>query len=169
MNFLRKIGKWCWDKKERMILVLMLAFLGYRIYTVLYVAESDTSKTFVAPSTDPSKIEDRYGDPPRIIKGSDSADIAPLVRRSLFIYESPGKSSGGNDNLSDEDSRLQVLMILEKPDGAHKAQISTGGKKTLLAEGESFESYQLVSIDIEEQACVIYSENSAKEIVVKVK
>ncbi len=168
MNFLRKIGKWCWDKKERMILVLMLAFLGYRIYTVINIAESDTSMTFRSPSTNPDNVQG-YGEPPRMLKSTDTADIAPLVRRSPFIYESPGKSSGGNETLNDEDSRLQVIRILERSDGNHKAQISTGGKKTLLSEGDQFESYQLVSINIEDQSCIIYSENSAKEIVVKVK
>ena len=35
MDKLRKIGDWAWDNKERLVLAILVVFLGYRIYAVL--------------------------------------------------------------------------------------------------------------------------------------
>lgn len=167
MNLLRKIGQWCWDKKERMILVIMLVVLGYRIYTVINVAETDIAEVFV----DPKAIApvEPYPPAPRATIVTENVVLSPLVGRSIFKIDNPGRRDDGGDMVNAEDQKLEVLRIIEKADGKHKAMITTGGKNTLVDIGESFESYQLVSVDIENQSCEIYSENSNSYIQVSVK
>ena len=163
MNFLRKLGKWCWDKKERMVLVIMLIFLAYRVYTVINVAEADGMERMDPPI---SGQPDPYPPPPRPTRIVENADVTTLARRSIFDWVSPGSTGSGDDGPEGQD--IKVLMIIEKLDGSLKAQISTGGKRTIVAEGDSFESYMLVSIiiDGDSECCEIYSENSRQNIIV---
>ena len=168
MNLLRKIGKWCWGKKERMVLGILLVFLVYRLYTVWKVTDKIEFDQFAQPSK--TYNGESYEEPPRVDTSVEEVDLAMIKRRPIFIWEPPGRRGKGNEALNEEDQKLRVIRIIEKDDGNHLAQISTGGKKTLLREGESFESYELVSIDIGEEtdSVVIYSENSNSNITIEV-
>ena len=169
MNVLRKIAKWCWDKKERTILVIMLAILGYNIYKIVKVVDADSMAIMQPPGNGPYE---GFGPPPRIERSIEDVDILPLIRRSIHHYVPPGRGTGNNDQ-DGEGQDLKALRIFKGKDGAYKAQISAGGKKTILAEGEQFESYQLVSInadpDGEPPYCIIYSENTNSKIKVEIK
>lgn len=165
MNLLRKIGKWCWDKKERMVLVAMLLFLGFRIYTVVRVPDAAEQVAVVPPKKTPPEAG---GLPPKASKVVEEVDLPSLIRRPIGIWESPGRSN--SDNASNaEDEKLELLLIIEKDDGNHLARFTTGGKKTLVAENESFESYTLLSIDVEGETCLVYSENSNSNILIELK
>ena len=60
MDKLRKIGLWFWYNKERMVLLVMLVVLAYRVYGVLYPGDAPVWKNIPVPQTSlPESAEER--------------------------------------------------------------------------------------------------------------
>lgn len=161
MDKLRKVGIWLWDVKERVVLALMVILLGYRVYTLVN-AEEDLKKLSLKPPGNPVVNVDP---PPRVPDQPSPEPVIRLVRRSPFAYVSPSSRASRTESSGDnKDDDVRVLRIVEVTGGVYRAQITTGGAAKTIAEGGSFESYQLKSIDPDTGCCIIYSENSNSEI-----
>ena len=144
----------------------MMLFLGYRIYTVTNATDEVEGQIVEPPSGIYNKEPEK---PPLPTIKIENVDLGLIIRRPIFLWEAPGRRGGSDESGNVEDQKLELIRIIEKASGKHLAQLTTGGKKTLVKENDSFESYTLLSIDIEEQTCLIYSENSNSNITISVK
>lgn len=162
MNKLRKIGVWCWNVKERCVLLLMVLILALRVYVLVNAEDETEAKTYSIPAS-PSGVDTNSPPPPPPLEIPEP--ITRLSSRSPFLYVPP--AGGGNQGISAEerqDAKVRVLRIAPGSGGSYVAQITTGGARKFVQEGGSFESYQLISIDPDTECCIIYSENSNKQI-----
>ena len=166
MNKIRKILRWVWLSKERMVLAVMVCFLCYRVYRVVNPVPDEVSDGLYPPpgSTVPNDVE-TPGTPPPVppLPLIDPLIERELVRRDPFVWVSPGErgSSVGGDDI---DISLKVLRIQEPSPGRFRAQIQTASTKKWFSEGDPFETYVLESIDPDAGCCVIYAESLEKRI-----
>lgn len=168
MEKLRKVGIWCWNAKERIILTLMVLLLGFRVYyLVSNSAADDLTTTLRNPGPVPAIEPNR---PPAIPPLASPMPVTPLTRNPIFVYTRPSTRGGSSNNsTTNEDSKVQVLRIFPDENGKHKAQISTGSSRKIIPEGDSFESYTLMKIDPDTECCEIYSESSNQTFEVCIK
>lgn len=160
MDKLRKIGVWAWEIKERVVLAVMVLLLGIRVYSLVNADDSFDSVKLQNPRA--PVVND--SPPPPIPETPLPEPVIRLVRRSPIVYEPPSSRPGQQSSENSEDDKVRVLRIIEATGGVYRAQITTGGAAKTMVEGQSFESYQLQSIDPETGCCIIYSENSNSEI-----
>ena len=74
---------------------------------------------------------------------------------------------GTGDDRIDERPKIYLLGIREWGDGTYRAQIYTRTRKWY-EEGESFEAYQLIAINPEEQTVEIFSEKHGRSFTYEV-
>ena len=167
MDKIRKTVRWLWLAKERMVLLVMLVFLGIRVYNILN-PESDTgtNSSYPPPRIEISEDVERPGIPPRVEPLDDPEDWSPLLRRPVFIYEQRRAVSPDDPDDDQLGGRIEVLSIQEALPGLIKVQIRTEATKQWYEEGEEFETYRLQSIDVDSQCCEIYDESIGRVIYV---
>ena len=160
MEQLRKIGIACWDVKEKVVLVLMVLLLGYRVFILLKnQPEADGFTINIEEPTTYFK-GDPPGPPERPVIDS-PPPITPLVRNDIFLYVRKSTRNDGPGNLDSDDANVKVLMITDDGDGGYKARITTGVARKFVSEGDSFESYTLMKIDKDNDCVEIYSESTS--------
>lgn len=147
------------------MLAVMIGFLCYRAYQILQPPPEDDDAPFVIrrPSADLSPDAPRPSIPPRAPSVPGQENWASLWTRLPFIYV-----RGGVRNTKDvgEDYviELTVHMVRDVGGGRFKAQIETKSSKKWYAEGQAFESFELLSIDGEEECCEIFAESLGKTL-----
>ena len=161
MENLRKFGIACWESKERVVLAIVVLVLGFRVYLLINPVPDKTLKLY----KDPSLVTTVDPEPPPPPKPTPSPlPVTPLLRTPIFDYKRPSARDSKTDfNLTEEDEKLKLLRIIDDGRGGHKAQISTGASRKLLAEGASFESYTVMNIDYDTECVTIYSEKSNQQ------
>jgi len=151
----RKAGQWLWDNKERMVLAIMVAFLGYRVYIVLNPAEIQVS----APPRPPSATVPEAEQPPlpdTTVSRDRPEEVAALVRGNPFTLASGVVESGATKR--QEDPGIRLLKIVPWRDGGYRAQVITKGNKLqYVGEGEQFENFQVMRIDPEDKLIEVFS------------
>ena len=162
MDKLRKIGIGVWEAKERVVLALMVLLLGLRVYMLVNAEASEDAVSYRDPGSPQGIIADDA--PPRPKDPLQAEPVNQLLRRAPFDYVQPSSRANAATAEDDRDSDVRVIRIVDVGNDRYRATITTGGKKTTVAEGDKFESYQLISIDPDTECCIIYSENSNSEI-----
>ena len=169
MDKIRKIAKWLWVNKERMVLIIMVGVLVYRVNKVIYPD--------LRPDVDPPKapVESWVGVPPdrlKIIRPPippvpPTIDIKEsytnLGLRNPFWLHAKGTTSSTTGEIRPEDLGITLHNIRENQ-GSLTAQISTqtGGKRWRRLNAQ-FEQFELVDINDAEQTVTIYADQHRKE------
>lgn len=158
MDKLQKIFKGLWRYKERIVLVALLGFLGYRVYElfvpkVLEAAAPDQRGKPEPPAPPPNK-------PPLDAPGQ----YAGLYRSNAFSYYSDTPTDG--TSLTGKEAGIELLKLQEMPDGRWRAQLKTSAKKWYY-EGDPFEEFKLEKINPEEKTVVVYAERFAKTVTLR--
>jgi len=154
MDKVRKALTWVWYNKERMVLAVMVAVLCYRVYQVLYPEQADEGTiTFsvsntVKPGDGPPEPGAR---PPRDIY----FDYRSIHIQNPFWYYAASGDAQGSDG--PRDIGIDLLGIRDAGQGRLLAQLRTPSITSWYDEGEQFEEYELISIDINENTVDVYS------------
>ena len=163
MDRARKIGKWLWNNKERLILVIMLVYLGMRVYKVF---EPVHEEDFLVSRPSPSAPDDVLpasppeGRPPRRPPGQYSS----LINRNPFFFHAT-KAEG--DTGTEEVWNIALVQLQEPAPGKLRARIRTESTTKWYNLGESFEEYEIQDINMAEQTCTVYSSRYQKSKVLK--
>lgn len=160
MDKLQKILKGIWRFKERFVFLVLLGFLAFRVYElfvpkVLEAAPKDETGNRDAPPPPPSK-------PPLDGPGQ----YAGLYRGNAFTYFSDAPTTG-EGGLTAKEAGIELLNLMEMPDGRWRAQLKTSVTKKWYDEGEPFEEFKLESIDPDEKSAVVYAERFARTVTLR--
>lgn len=167
MDKIRKTFQWLWFAKERIVLVAMLFLLGVRIHSIFNPeAGEDPIASFGPPRTELQEDVDRPGIPPRTATSDIKGDWASVVRQPPFIYDD--REGSGGPRTPDPSAALGLkLIMIQTTRGITKAFIETpNGARKWYEEGESFEKYQLLRIDAENNTCDLYDDSEAREVTI---
>lgn len=146
-----------------MVLAVMVGFLCYRVYKVLQPEEVVVSAPARKPLAELSPDAPRPSIPPRPPSAPDAENWASLFTRNPLVYV-PGGVGSDTDDEDEFSIDLQVLRVRDVGGGTIKAQIKTSSSRKWYAEGQAFESYELLSIDVEEECCEIFAESLGRTI-----
>ncbi len=174
MDKIRKIVDWIWRSKERVVLVIVVLVLCARVMEVVKKpADRDPfihrPPIPITDSKDPDVIEmlGLPGDPSRPPGQSIPEVRRALWERNTFWYNA---ASGAGDANEGEDLRnpgIWLLQIQKLGDDKLRARLATNTIRDWYDEGESFLQYKLISIDAEQQQCVVYSEELRRRLTLK--
>jgi len=159
-----KAFRWIWDNKERMVLVVMVGVLCYRIYVVL--------NPEVMVETVNARPPDRSveGHSPEIIPPEVPAPPAldlpgnytGLYRNNPYWYYA-GDRGVGEEEVTAATLGINLLDIKEAA-GTWRAQLQTETTRKWYEEGEQFEEFELIEINAEEGTAVVYSERYGERV-----
>lgn len=172
MDKLRKIGSWFWYNKERMVLIIMVIVLAYRVYGVISPGEPPSWPAIPIPQTElPETEEERQalgmpGLPPVPPTDGLPGTYTSFYERNPFWYYSGRADDNDNDDIDPEDLNITLLKI-QDVSGKPRAQLRTTSTTKWYSEGEQFEEFELVSIDPETESVVIYSERYSRQFTLK--
>ena len=157
-----------------MVLALVVVVLCSRVYEVLNPEDPPPMPTYSFPQrmppTDLAELR-QLGfpgpppppPPPRRLKPWTS-----LRKRNPFWYN---PTSGGDEDQKlagfFRDPGVYLLNITPGKDGVPRAQLQTRSSRKWYDEGEQFEKFELISIDPENEECVIYSEEFKERVTIK--
>lgn len=170
LSKLRAIGQWIWVNKERMFLLVMLVILVWRVYKVMNPEKAE-EPTIPAPasSVGPSFPTDhKPGEPKGAPDLPPPADLSSLWIRNPFTVYSDTAQQGGRGSDAKQDD-IELLDIQKSGTAAPSVKLRYGNTQKWHKEGDSFVSYKLLSIDVENKSCEVYSENKGRSITLKVK
>ena len=152
--------------KELVVLVLLLAILLYRGYTLMNPKEP-TPLPMGGMAQNPEGGE--FEAPPLPPIGPDPVPIEGLMRANPFTTRTPQKQDPSD---SQETARptLRLDRVQQWRDGSYRAYIATkpGVRPKWYKEGEPFESYRIERIDAEGESVTVYSEEHRKNFEFKV-
>ena len=164
---LRKVGLWFWLNKERMILVVMVCLLGYRVYAVLYPPPPENDAFLAPPSTpDPETLEPEVKppEPPPRPRDGGPGDYANLTRKNPFWYY----STQGDTADEEEDACAGISLVGFQQGGDNwMAQLRTRATTRWYSEGDQFEEFTLLSIDGNGGTVRVYSELVGEECILE--
>lgn len=163
MDKLQKIGSWIWYNKERMMLVVMIAVLAYRVYGVMYPEPSQTWSPISTPQAAlPEDGEERQtlglpANPPAPPPIGFPGVYASLYERNPFWYYSGQAQQQSGQTARAEDLNIQLVDI-QVAAGRPRARLKTIRTEKWYSENEPFEEFELLQIDPDAQTVVVYSE-----------
>lgn len=160
MDKLNKILKGLWRYKERMVLVVMLCFLGYRVYELFNPQPAETAAAAVGGEPELPQIPPN--DPPPDAPGQ----YYNMLHRSPFSYYSDAPVD--DRNALPPEIKLELLAI-RQVSGKWRAQIRTETAKKWYDEGENFEEFVLESINPDENSAVVYVTRIARSVTVRIR
>ena len=181
LSQLRKAGLWVWNQKEKMVLVALLAFLCFRVYVVLNPvsaedldaqpapAKETTKKPPVAPPGGPAITSANVPEPPLRPQVQRAEDYKPLVRQNPFTIYGAMLGTNTRGEVAEETIDVTLNKIIKWRDGTYRAELMTKtARPKFYAEGEPFESYKLMDIDVTGNTVTIYSTAQEKTYTLKV-
>jgi len=168
MDKLRKIGTWFWYNKERMVLLVMVVVLAYRVYGVVYPGAPPVWPHIPVPQTAlPENAEERQtlglpGELPLPPLAGLPGVYTSLYQRNPFWYYSGQGQQQDSGEVSAEDLNIQLVDIQSASTGP-RARLRTIRTTDWYSEREQFEEFELVSIDMETRTVVVYSERYGRQ------
>lgn len=165
MDKIAKLGAWLWLYKERLVLLVVVCVLCFRVYKVIVPDTIDLPKVAarpepVPPDNPPQEIAPETEPAP--YRAPLEQPRSALVRQNMFWYYADG---GGQTAETEEKVDLELRGIITLPDGAPAARISSGGgRPKIYKEGEEFEQFKLESIDAENETVKVYAESLSRTI-----
>lgn len=169
---LRKIGTSFWYNKERMVLVLMLVVLAYRVYGVINPEPPQTWPRLPSPQTllpeDPAERQQLGlpSDPPPPLPMELPGNYVSIYENNPFWYYSGRSESTGTQTVTAEDLGIRLLDI-QDAGGRPRARLRTVRTTAWYSENEQFEEYELLRIDPETQTVEVYSEKYKQKFTLK--
>ncbi len=162
---LRKAFGWIWYNKERMVLVVMVAILCYRVYQVMNPPPEEGPTHYPPPITDTAQIpaEAMPPVPPETVPIDVPGNYSNLYRQNPFWYHSGDRARSEDKALTPEDLDIELLAIREVS-GRWRAQLRTQTTRAWYDEGEEFEEFVLEQINPEQQSVVIYAARYAERL-----
>jgi len=152
-----------------MFLLVMLVILVWRVYKVMN-PEKVEDPPVAAPSTSVGAAfpaTAKPGVPPEPGELPPPWDFSSLWTRNPFtVYSDTNKTSGTNNDKADD---IELLDIQKKGGAAPTVKLRYGNTQKWHKEGDSFVSYKLLSINVEEKTCEVYSERRGRSIILKKK
>jgi hypothetical protein len=160
---LRKIGRFIWNNKERLILAGLLAYLVYRVYLVLQAVPEEQVLIHPVHNAIPERIMaelEESGDlppvpPPPAPAPYPYGQYASLVRTNPFYMHATTAAAGGGQETQQWD--VAVLDVQEPIPGKRRARIRHGTSTAWYDEGDSFVAYELTAVDMEARTATIFS------------
>jgi len=152
---LRKVGLVLWLNKERLVLFVMVCVLVFQVYKVIFPDEKPMGAAPQLPRPhDPDVIPIPMPSPRPA--PSLPGDYASLSRRNPFWYF----SGAGRDNRGGQDQEgFEISLVdIQRTGDRLRARLSTASTTKWYNEGESFEQFQLISVDIENKQVTVYIE-----------
>lgn len=165
---IRKIAAWIWNNKERMVLVLMVGFLMYRVYQVFFPPPPPEEAALRPPAQSLPEDPPPGVSPPRPPVQPPMrlpGDYATIHQRNPFWYF--GRQQAGSGSDASTDVQIDVLRIREV-NNQYRAQLRTATTTGWYNEGERFEEFELVSIDPDEDSVTVYAERLGRRITLTV-
>jgi hypothetical protein len=159
MDKLQKIFKGIWRFKERIVLVALLAYFGFRVYELFVPKELEAAVTDLSGKPDPP------APPPNRPPLDAPGQYAGLYRSNAFTYFSDAPTEGGT-GLTGKEAGIE-LLDLKEVQGKWRAQLKTGVAKKWYDEGEEFEEFKVESINPDEKSVVVYAERFAKTVTLR--
>ncbi len=167
MDKIQKIGTWIWDNKERMVLVVMVLVLGYRVYEILspppppdwprlqpprrqLPEEPEYREELGLPSEPPAR-------PPMDVPGT----YATFHSRNPFWYHSRDARPESGEQVRAEDLNIQLLDI-QDVGGNPRARLRSARTTAWYSTGEQFEEFEVLEINVDTDTVVVYSERYAR-------
>ncbi|HNR29246.1 MAG TPA: hypothetical protein PKI11_00010 [Candidatus Hydrogenedentes bacterium] len=172
----RKIAKWLWFNKERLILVIMLVYLGMRVRQVFEKVE-ETQEPLILPSNVlPDDAQERQIVPPDRPEGVGPGGKGPprrppgaygslIDRNPFWFHAAPGSGRPGEEG---ERWDIQLLQLQEPVPGKVRARIRTLSATKWFDLGDSFEEYEIQDIDMAAGTCTVYSSKYKKSKVLEI-
>ena len=164
MDKLRKIAELFWYNKERLVFVLLLGFLCWRVYEVMNppkeVLGSATSIT--APRRPTAEDVPSPKGPEPTPPGSDGSFDSIRKRNPFWYYSEQVKTDTAPKN--DQQTSITLVRIM-----GDRARLEINGEKKLCAKGDTFGNYEIRNIDPAAQTCEVYSAQSGRTETLSVK
>jgi hypothetical protein len=173
---LRKLGAWIWLVKERMILVVMVAFLVYRVYQVVYPPPMEEGPVVRPPK---AKLPDDAAErnelvqqatlppppPPRELLAV-PGNYAIVHRNNALWYYSAQQGSTDQGEITAAGLGLYLLDI-QRVGTRLRARLQTGSTTRWYNEGEKFEAFELLRVDPEQGTVEVYAEQYGRQLTVQ--
>ena len=163
LSILRKAGVWIWNQKEKMVLLVLVGVLCFRVY-VVYTGPVALPEppTKIAKAAEDLTLPSARPALPRPV------EFQGLVQRNPFTIF--GMSSEKTDtSAGPERIDLTLERIVPWNDGSYRAEILSAidGRKRRYEQGESFLDYRVVSIEPDTNTVVVYSSALDKNFTLK--
>jgi hypothetical protein len=159
---IRKIGQWVWLNKERMVFLVMVIILCWRVYIVVKppVPVDDVNP----PQPSAQRQMDVPPLPPTPDPRVTPPPTAPLKRVDPFWYWS---SQVGEDTGEEGDLGIELESILPTPTGPMARLKTKGGRARAYREGEQFENYIVRRIDADAGEVEVYDESTGNDVILR--
>lgn len=133
---------------------------AYRVYLVAYPQDTvEPLRPFAQPRSAVEPLVDEPG--PEPVPPPPPPPIGDLVRSNMFwVY---ARDVGAGAQQTPEDINLELVNIITNPDGSVRANLRTN-RNYWVGEGESFETFSVREIDVDEGFVVVFSEQLGDEI-----
>lgn len=167
MDKLQKLGAWLWRNKERMVLIVMIAVLAYRVWGIFNPPQEEAWARLPKPQLElPSDPEERKelglpAMPPLPTPSVMPGVYTTLYDRNPFWYYSGQKQSSGSEQISAADLNIELVDI-QTGRGNPRVRLRTARTVKWYSENEQFEEFEVISIDAENQTVVVYSQRYSK-------
>ena len=168
LDKLLNIGRLIWYNKERMVLLVVMVVLFYRIYVVFNPPEHAAEAPPALPHKEvPEELQSPSPSPRPPLKVP--ANFSGLYNKNPFWYYSG--SGGANDKKEVKESDLGItLHAIRDVGGKLRAQLSTTSvPKRWYDQNEKFEQFELVEVNPEDNTVVVYSEQYARRFTLHMK
>lgn len=146
-----------------MVLAVMVCFLIFRVYQVVKPPTPGPDGPILRmPGNEfPIDIPDRPGTPAPVAGIPARETWTDLTRRPPWFYRRPGQSRGGAENT--DELQLTVLNFQGTGDNV-RVRIRTEGSRKWYSVGDAFESYELLSVDLDTGCIEVFSEALGKRV-----
>ena len=143
-----------------MVLIVMVLFLGSRVYIVVFPLPFDGPEIPPLPKSE-LPADKGPGNPPLSPPLTPAEDWSAFKASDMFTYK-PGVTETGPNR----EEELKLLHIIPTPDAGHRARIKTKATTKWYSVGDQFESYQLDEIDPETKCAQIWSTEDSNNLTI---
>lgn len=153
----RKIGTWFWDNKERLVLVLMIGVLCYRVWQVVN-PQPPAESTVYAPPSNVISQGIRPPEPGSLPPVELQPSAVEIVRQNPFRYQASGSRGPGTTGEDTADFGLTLKKIQPVRGTEYVAVVQTKtAKLQYIREGASFEEFKCIAIDSVNKTATFHS------------
>jgi len=161
---LRKFGQWLWLNKERMVFLIMVGVLCWRVYQVVFPVPPEDAPVYSTPSPNREMAvpqpEGVVFEPP-----APPPPASPLLNANPFWYfaqQSEGGGAAGEDRVD-----VQLHGIMETPKGP-VARIQAGAARAQpFQAGEKFMTFTVMDINVDAGEVEVYDESTGEQIILR--
>lgn len=135
----------------------MFIALCYQVYKVWNPEPPEVPKIHRPPATE-------VGDAVVIPQPPPPLGTRPRAETSSLLRNPFTRIGGGTGDSSRDDQEIRLLRIIKWSDGSLRAELQDARERDYFAEGESFGTWEVISIDQEAGSVEVYSAESNKRL-----